>query len=77
MSQPYAYGVLEYPDGTGSNPVKRKKKKIIFLYFFYSLLYFPFLLLLCLLNITINILVIYLWSIIIHQCSWTSCFEMV
>ena len=56
MSQPNAYGVLEYPDGTGSNPVKRKKKKIIFLYFFYSLLYFPFLLLLYLLNITINTL---------------------
>ena len=34
MSQPNAYGVLEYPDGAGSNPVKRKKKKIIFLYIF-------------------------------------------
>ena len=55
MSQPNAYGVLEYPDCTGSNPVKRKKKKIIFLYFFYSLLYFPFLFLLYLLNIIINI----------------------
>ena len=34
MSQPYAYGVLEYPDGTGSNPVKRKKKENNIFFFF-------------------------------------------
>ena len=27
MSQPNAYRILEYPDGTGSNPVKKKNKK--------------------------------------------------
>ena len=47
MSQPNAYRILEYPDGTGSNPViKKNKKNNIFYRFFYSLLYFPFLLLL-------------------------------
>ena len=35
MSQPNAYGVLEYPDGTGSNPVKRKKENNIFIFFLF------------------------------------------
>ena len=56
MSQTDAYRVLEYPDGTGSNPVKKKK------YIFYSLLYFPFPLLLymCLISLS-TFLAIYLW----------------
>ena len=50
MSQTNAYRVLEYPDGTGSNPVK--KKKIYFL--FIALLSISFVVA-YVLNITINI----------------------
>ena len=46
MSQPNAYRMLEYPDGTGSNPVKKKKIENNIFFIFFSLLYFPFLLLL-------------------------------
>ena len=79
MSQTNAYRVLEYPDGTGSNPVKKKKiENNIFIYIFYSLLYFPFPLLLhmCLISLS-TFLAIYLWLIIIQQCSWIGCFELV
>ena len=78
MSQPNAYGVLEYPDGAGSNPVKRKKKENnIFIFFFIHCFTFHFFCCcICLISLS-TFLVIYLWSIIIHQCSWTGCFEMV
>ena len=66
MSQPNAYRILEYPDGTGSNPVKKKNKENIFYRFFLfiALLSISFVAV-SVLNITINnFLVIYLWSII-------------
>ena len=36
MSQPNAYRILEYPDGTGSNPVIKKNKKNIFFIDFFN-----------------------------------------
>ena len=67
MSQPNAYRILEFPDGTGSNPVKKKNKENdIFIDLFIHCFTFQFFVFaVSVLNITINnFLVIYLWSII-------------